>query len=103
MDFGGFWICCSTKNLLLNGIKISFLPIYSGFNPNSTGLYWLVGKQADWSSGLGCLIRRTDLVFAVPHGVDPINLPTIWLATDRRDHLPLMMEVRLYHRPCREK
>ena len=38
MDFGGFWICCSTKNLLLNGIKISFLPIYSGFNPNSTGL-----------------------------------------------------------------
>ena len=36
---------------------------------------------------------RADLIFAMPHGFDPINLPTTWLATDRRDHLPLMMEV----------
>ena len=45
---------------------------------------------------------RADLVLAVPHGFDPINLPTTWLATDWRDHLPLMMEVRLHHRSCRE-
>ena len=29
-----------------------------------------------------------DLVLAVPRGFGPINLPTTWLATDRRDHLP---------------
>ena len=32
---------------------------------------------------------RADLVLAVPRGFGPINLPTTWLATDRRDHLPL--------------
>ena len=32
---------------------------------------------------------RADLVLAVSRGFDPINLPTTWLATDRRDHLPL--------------
>ena len=43
---------------------------------------------------------RADLVLAVPRGFDPINLPTTWLATDRRDHLPLMMEVRLHLAAC---
>ena len=37
-DFRGFWICYSTKNLLSNDTKISFLQIFSGFNPISTGL-----------------------------------------------------------------
>ena len=47
--------------------------------------------------------ERADLVLAVPCGFDPINLPTTCLATDRRNHLPLMMEVQLHHRLCREK
>ena len=38
-DFRGFWICYSTKNLLSNDTKISFLQIFSGFNPISTGLF----------------------------------------------------------------
>ena len=37
-DFRGFWIFYSTKNLLSNDTKISFLRIFSGFNPISTGL-----------------------------------------------------------------
>ena len=45
---------------------------------------------------------RADLVLAVPRGFGPINLPTTWLATDRRDHLPLLMEARQHHGSCRK-
>ena len=38
MDFRGFWICYSMKNLLSNDTKISFLRIFSGSNLKSTRL-----------------------------------------------------------------
>ena len=33
VDFRGFWICYSMKNLLSNDTKFSFLRIFSGFTP----------------------------------------------------------------------
>ena len=50
-DFRGFWVCYSTKNLLSNDTKISFLQIFSEFNPISTRLLVLLlcmaVKQSD--------------------------------------------------------
>ena len=42
VDFGGFWICYSTKNSDSNGINI---PFFSGFDPSTARLY--IDKPVD--------------------------------------------------------
>ena len=55
-DFRGFWICYSTKNLLSNDTKISFLQIFSGFNPISTGLLRFEDTILYWQNRLTFVI-----------------------------------------------
>ena len=56
-DFRGFWICYSMKNLLSNDTKFSFLQIFSGSNPISTGLYKKIDIQSQSEiTGLHCKI-----------------------------------------------
>ena len=38
VDFGGFWICSSTKNSASFDTKISSIPIFSGSNPSTARL-----------------------------------------------------------------
>jgi len=62
VDFGGFWICCSTKNSASFDIKNVSIPIYSGSNSLTARLLGKIVILLAHAISKKCMLYIQDIV-----------------------------------------